>query len=85
MSGEQAERCVATASKKDIVQSPSLRLRVGFAETQGVRRSMEDRMTVLGRYMACDIGTLCAHVVALTLFAHFLLLSLFVLLLFFSF
>jgi len=56
MSGEQAERCVATASKKDIVQSPSLRLRVGFAETQGVRRSMEDRMTVLGRYMACDIA-----------------------------
>jgi hypothetical protein len=48
---------VATASVKDIVQSPSVRLRVGFSETQGVRRTMEDRMTVLGRYMGCDIGT----------------------------
>jgi len=39
---------------RDIVQSPSVRLRVGYAETQGVRRSMEDRMTVFGRFLGVD-------------------------------
>ena len=50
MSAEDAEAAAQSAMQEDIVQSPSERLRVGYADTQGVRRTMEDRMTVFGRF-----------------------------------
>ena len=50
MSEEDAISAAESAMAEDIVQSPSVRLRVGYADTQGVRRTMEDRMTVFGRF-----------------------------------
>jgi hypothetical protein len=53
MDAESIASVLRSVSTTDIVQSPSERFTVGYAETQGVRRTMEDRMTVYGRYMGC--------------------------------
>jgi hypothetical protein len=47
MDAESIASVLRSVSTTDIVQSPSERFTVGYAETQGVRRTMEDRMTSL--------------------------------------